>query len=753
MGDVSASTRLIKKNKEFCKKHDLPNLRDVFDANMGIFKPLGFKHLTDRFDPKWFQPARLQKEKNSGKYTRAPYKSKAYIDFWEEELRRCKEGYKTHGYFCPGDLYFFLNYYTLPVVYTDPKTGRKERDLGHPNFWDVHYYWSYYVMAINANDRDGGVCLKPRGVGWSEFSASMGNNRYTTSEASVTLYTASQQGYLTSDGIMTKVGRELNWLNENTQRGFKRIRMKKNSPLHYRASKLDKEGNEKGWMSEIIGKVIDSPDKLRGIRTNLLVFEEAGSFKNLKKCVMTARALISVGGVRFGTMIVFGTGGDESANGDALEGLRDMFLSPDAYNFLSLKSNYNERREWTNQGFFFAAYEVSQKFMNGQGITDIEKAYDHFMKSRKKLEEAGAVKELIQEKAEYCFIPEDAFMQAGTNVFDRIKISNQRLQVLHNKDRVLQAERGELEWVRKKGSGKITGVEFIPSENGRILVWEKPREDKYGKVYKNLYIGGIDSIDQGTDNSLVGDKGSNFAAVVKKRFLNAEETHDMYVAEYVDRPTDERIAYEISLKMAVYYNLKWNVERTKKEIISYYRHQKVLNKFIVHQPSIISNDVSNKRGSNAYGTPINEKVILHYINRIKQYIIDFSDIIYGLNMLDELLNYSDERKTKFDRVAAMGMCELLDEDIDAEGLLPKSEEKVNEEMKPWGYYTDSNGYKRFGPLPEGGANSLESRYSKLELEKPDDLYADGSPEEEGIHFTSAEEIVEARENNLRFDLD
>jgi hypothetical protein len=38
-------------------------------------------------------------------------------------------------------------------------------------------------------------------------------------------------------------------------------------------------------------------------------------------------------------------------------------------------------------------------------------------------------------------------------------------------------------------------------------------------------------------------------------------------------------------------------------------------------------------------------------------------------MLDELSRYSDEMKRKFDIVAAMGMCELGDEDMT--GLVPK----------------------------------------------------------------------------------
>src|SRR5690606_21207887 len=129
------------------------------------------------------------------------------------------------------------------------------------------------------------------------------------------------------------------------------------------------------------------------------------------------------------------------------------------------------------------------------------------------------------------------FMKSGTNVFDRIKLSNQRIKVVHDTNNCPTVETGELEWVYKTGTQKITGVKWTPSPTGRIKILEHPRTDREGKAYKNLYIGGIDSIDQGSDNSLVGEDGSKFAAVVKKRYLHAEDTHDMYVAFYKDRPT------------------------------------------------------------------------------------------------------------------------------------------------------------------------------------------------------------------------
>jgi hypothetical protein len=69
----------------------------------------------------------------------------------------------------------------------------------------------------------------------------------------------------------------------NTNGGMKKSRMKVDNIRQKRASLVNKEGVEYGSMSEIEGIVADNPRKVRGNRTERLVFEEAGSYPNLVK--------------------------------------------------------------------------------------------------------------------------------------------------------------------------------------------------------------------------------------------------------------------------------------------------------------------------------------------------------------------------------------------------------------------------------------------------------------------------------------
>jgi hypothetical protein len=68
-------------------------------------------------------------------------------------------------------------------------------------------------------------------------------------------------------------------------------------------------------------------------------------------------------------------------------------------------------------------------------------------------------------------------------------------------------------------------------------------------------------------------------------------------------------------------------------------------------------------------------------------------------VLDELNNYTDANKRKFDIVAALGMALLADEEL--MGRVPKmANNEIEETWQDIGYYTDSNGVKHYGRIPK-----------------------------------------------------
>lgn len=202
-------------------------------------------------------------------------------------------------------------------------------------------------------------------------------------------------------------------------------------------------------------------------------------------------------------------------------------------------------------------------------------------------------------------------------------------------------------------------VKIVDSAQSKIRIYEEPLKDENREVFKNLYVAGIDSIDQGTSDSSTQNDVSDFCIVIKKRVHGLKEPK--YVAIYKDRPRDIREAYDIALKLLTLYNCKAMLEHTKISIITYFKEKKKDHLFM-KRPAASMGDM--KRGnSQMIGTPATEAVIKHCLELINNFVNDYVYSIDIDDMLEQLLKYSYENKRKFDIVAALSMSELADEEL------------------------------------------------------------------------------------------
>ncbi|MFN9971734.1 MAG: hypothetical protein ACK58T_17780, partial [Phycisphaerae bacterium] len=134
---------------------------------------------------------------------------------------------------------------------------------------------------------------------------------------------AEQKEYLTGDGILSKTWEMLSFNDEHTAWRQPRV---KDRDLHKQAGyKRNINGSDvtMGFKSQIIGLSLkDNPNKIRGKAGELMFFEEAGSFTGLLKAWEIAMPTMRQGSKTLGTMIAFGTGGEE---GPGFEGLEELF--------------------------------------------------------------------------------------------------------------------------------------------------------------------------------------------------------------------------------------------------------------------------------------------------------------------------------------------------------------------------------------------------------------------------------------------
>ena len=136
------------------------------------------------------------------------------------------------------------------------------------------------------------------------------------------------------------------------------------------------------------------------------------------------------------------------------------------------------------------------------------------------------------------------------------------------------------------------------------------------------------------------------------------------------------------------------------------------------RPRSTMSDIT-KGNSNMFGAPASVKVINHYRELVYDFCLDYSYTMAYKEMVDQLLEYTDENKKDFDIVAAMGMCELGDEELSLKK--PEAREKPGKKFQDIGWWTDEKGYKHYGPIPQ----TKEERYGRARISAKDSwLYKD-----------------------------
>ena len=674
------------------------------------------------FKPEWFTVARDNK-KQTGHYCSFHFGTKSYNEFWGEEYRRCREGYTVNGYTITGDHYFFLNYYQLMNTAETKKAG-EGRYMDFPNFLVSQYEYLHYIELCRRT-RKNAALMKARGLGFSEMNASIIANLYSVRRESMGIIAAYDSRKLSP--TLEKVWGELSFLNDNTDGGFFKLRqvldkqdVKRSS--HYKI--VNGQKVEDGWMSQIVGIVADSPNKIRGYRTDMLVFEEAGSWPNLKKAFIQGQALIGILGNQFGFSIAGGTGGD---SGPALEGLRDIYYNPSAYNVLPFRHKFTSTGESALTGYFLPAFSmvIAPGYIDNRGWTDPDKAKKfHELERAKKAKDP---KGLLIYQAEFCFNAEEAFALEGDNKFNKVILSNQQANIrIHGLGPKVQ--KGDLMPIYKNGErdkiGDAVDVRWISDNNGLINIIEHPiwskeyvkdvtdevkliserenvseetakeyENEKFGyKLMSNLYVAGIDSIDMGNDQtSDYTDDPSKFCIVIKKRARGLDPPQ--YVAYYMCRPDRIRDAYQAAIKLMMYYNCMCNIEASRISMIQWAKQNNCIQYFM-KRPRATYPDIT-KRKTNQIGTPATKTIIDHQTDLIADFIEDYGDTIWFTEMLDQLIRYNDENKGKFDIVAAMAMAELADEEL--RGIVPKIvEDEASNQWVDIGYYKTPDGKVHYG---------------------------------------------------------
>lgn len=620
---------------------------------------------------------------NTGQYCQYPEGTTEFYKFWDEERDRCINGYTADdGDFISGYNYFYLNYCPISRIVnhiTTDKLGntvvKRVNEVSFPDFWDYDYY--YFNAVQEAEEVGKHLCLlKSRRKGFSYKGGAMACRNYYLIPNSKTFIYASNKQYLTDDGILTKAWDYMDFIDKNTAWGKKRS---VNTQMRRRAGFYTKDdyGNviEIGYKSEIIGVTLkDNPDVVRGKKANLILFEEGGSFSELGAAWQIARPSVEVDGIAFGTMIVWGTGGDE---GSAFETMKDMFYNPDGYNCLGFDNIWDESATTNKCGFFVPQYtnldirdkEGKRIYMDEDGNTFRKKSLEHILAERQiVISNATSNAAVDRYVAERPITPAEAMLEFNGNIFPKKELqeqlsllrTNKKLQNHKQVGDLIQQPDGTIKWIIKK-TGDIThyplrtkrdettGALIGDDPTGSIVIWEHPNKD----ASPGLYIAGIDSYDY--DESSTTSLGSCF---IYKRIQSIEQYSDIIVAEYTGRPKSAEEFYENVRKLLLYYNARAMYENQNKGIFVYFTN-KHCDYLLADQPDIINDIVSNSKVNRKKGCHMNKQIKQWGEGLIKDWLSDENSVgkknLYNIMsepLLEELIAYNDNGN--FDRCLTKG---------------------------------------------------------------------------------------------------
>lgn len=614
-----------------------------------------------------------------GCYTLAPRGTTDYIQFWEQETNRCLNGYVAEdGDAITGYHYFYLNYSPIMILkeeeYTDRygvKRTKRERIFDFPDFWDSDYYYFHAIEEAETQGKHMAV-LKCRQRGYSFKGASMLVRNYELVPGSKNFAVASEQKFLVGDGILTKAWQIMDFIDKNTAWSKQRLtstRMERVSGFKV-TDEFGKQ-TEQGYLSAITGVTLkNDPERLRGTRGKLVLFEEGGKFPGLETAWQIERPAVETDdGVAFGLLIAFGTGGTEGASFD---GLKKMFYHPDAFNVLGFPNIWDDNAEGTKCGFFAPAYlnleSKEHEYMDKDGNSLKDKAIERLIAERNKVREGGASQEAIDRFiSERPIKPQEACLELGKNIFPKKLLMDQLTKIrtstkLQNMKHIvdLSWDNGQVKATEKK-SGDITNYPLKRDDKprGSVVIWEYPIPDApFG-----LYIGGCDPYDH--DESFTNSLGSTF---IFKRVRAGEAWNDVIVAEYTGRPDTAEEYYENVRKLLTFYNARLLFENERKGIYPYFTN-KHCDYLLADQPDKIITEifkdskVQRRKGCHmtkqirAYG----EGLILEWM--MEEYEPGHLNIerIYSEPLLEELINTDGVKNV--DRVIALCMTMIYREEL------------------------------------------------------------------------------------------
>ena len=430
--------------------------------------------------------AEARKFNDEGVYCTAPFRSKDFIIYWNEEKDKCREGviYKDGPltWYLTRDYYMWLNF--LPIY------DKEEKKYGFAKVRDAQYHMALYEILAELHYKHSAI-LKKRQIASSYFHMGKLINTYWFEEGSTCKIGASLKDYINDKGSWKFLDEYKTFLNEHTA-WYRPSNPEK--VLLWQQQIEVKIGNRKtsrGLKSKIQGASFEK-NATAGVGgpTTYFFHEEAGIAPKMMQTYEYLRPAMSSGMVTTGMFIAAGSVGDLNQ----CEPLKDMVLNPINNDIYPVETNLMDKDGTIGtSGLFIPEQWSMPPHIDKWGNSLIEEALEAIFLERKRWKaELNAEQYQLRISQKPTNIAE-AFAYRKESIFPQGVISRQLKKI---EDKEYAYEHIELERVQEgivaKRSNKLPITKFpvdkkMQDKTGCLVVWERPVANPgFGTYYASI---------------------------------------------------------------------------------------------------------------------------------------------------------------------------------------------------------------------------------------------------------------------------
>jgi len=631
------------KHKEFASREELTLFVQSLFKEPGQY---GFDDTSFLFN----EQARYFKQ--HGYYCNAPFKSRDYIHYWDEQKERNLKGVIfTHAgntWYLTREYYMWLNF--LPIYHKE----KKKYDF--PDVRDVQYHLALYEHLAELQHKHA-VILKKRQIASSYFHAGKLINGFWFNEGYVAKMGASLKDYINEKGTWLFLNEYANFLDSHT--AWYRPRNPSKVFAWYQEIEVNIGGRKqkKGLKSRISGMSFEK-DPTNGVGGPCVHFfhEEAGIAPKMNNTYEYVRPALQDGQITTGMFIAAGSVGDL----DQCQPLKTYLLKPEENGFLGVETNLLDDKGTTGLcGLFLPEQWGMPPLIDSYGNSQVSEALAAIQAERKQWEkdlEPDQYQLRISQKPTNI---SEAFALRKASRFP-VHLLQQQLRRIGEKEypyEILELEHnaeGKLEAVqsRKQPISEFPLPKNAANKEGALVVWERPQ----GGVAWGTYFASIDPVSEGKTStsdslcSLFVYKNPVEVTVIKPNGTTEVRIEGgKLVASWCGRYEDINDTHQLLENVIEWYNA-WTIVEVNVSL------------FIQHMIS---------KRKQRYLVPKDQIVFLKEIGANRHSHQDYGWKNTGNFFKEHLLNYSIE------------FCkEVIDQEFDENGNVIKSHYGVERIMDP-----------------------------------------------------------------------